>query len=48
MGVVCIVLGYLLAIPVLVTVGIVLAVLGVVLIIVGATGHAIAGRRYWY
>lgn len=49
LGVVLILLGWLLTIPVLITIGIVVAVIGVVLLLVGAIGHReIGGRRYWF
>lgn len=49
LGVVLILLGYFLAIPVLVTIGIVLACVGAVLLLVSMIGHReIGGRRYWY
>ena len=48
LGVICLILGFVLAIPVLWYIGIILCVIGVVLLIVGATGHAVGSRRYWY
>ncbi len=48
LGVILLVVGFILAIPVLWTIGLVLIAVGVVLMIVGATGRAVAGRRYWY
>lgn len=48
LGIICIVIGFLIAFPVLITIGIILAVIGVILLIVGATGHAVAGRKRWY
>lgn len=47
-GLICIVLGYLLGIGVLTTIGIILAVIGAVLLVAGAAGHPVGGRRYWY
>ncbi len=48
LGVILLILGFLFSIPILWTIGLVLVAVGVVLLIVGATGRAIAGRRYWY
>jgi hypothetical protein len=47
-GIICLILGFIFAIPVLWTIGIILAVIGVILWIVGAMDHAVFGRRYWY
>ncbi len=48
LGVVLLVAGFLLKISILWTLGIILVVIGVILAILGATGHAIAGRRHFY
>lgn len=49
LGVVLLILGYLLTIPILVTIGWVLAGIGLVLLLISAIGHKeIGGRRYWY
>jgi Family of unknown function (DUF6131) len=42
------VVGYLLPIPILVTLGIILVVIGVILVLLGSAGHAIGGRRHYY
>jgi uncharacterized membrane protein HdeD (DUF308 family) len=47
-GIICLILGFILSIPVLWTIGIILAVIGVILWIMGAMDHAVLGRRYWY
>jgi len=47
-GIVLLLLGALLAVPLLWTLGIVLVLVGVVLWILGAAGHAVGGRsHYW-
>lgn len=47
-GLVLLVLGFLLSIPVLWTIGLVLMVAGALLWILGATGRAVGGRsHYW-
>ena len=43
-----VIIGYLADIPVLITIGVILAVIGLVLALLGATGRAIGGRRHWY
>ncbi|CDO85898.1 MULTISPECIES: DUF6131 family protein [Mycobacterium simiae complex] len=48
LGVVLLILGYLFAIPLLWTIGIVLIVIGAVMWILGSIGRPVAGRRYWY
>ena len=47
-GVVLLLLGYFLVIPILETLGIILLVIGVILLVLGGAGHPVAGRRYWY
>lgn len=48
LGVILLIIGFVFSIPILWTIGIILVVVGVILMILGATGRAIAGRRYWY
>jgi hypothetical protein len=47
-GVLLLLLGYFLPIPILETLGIILLIIGVVLLCLGAAGRPLAGRRYWY
>ena len=48
LGIVLLVLGYFLHISILWTIGVILIVLGVIFWILGSTGRAIGGRKYWY
>ena len=48
LGVICLIIGFLLSIPVLWTIGIILVVIGLVLALLGSMGHAIGGRRHYY
>jgi hypothetical protein len=48
LGIVLLVLGFLLKISILWTIGIILVVVGAVLAVLGGTGRAIGGRRHWY
>lgn len=48
LGVVLLILGYVLAVPFLWTVGIILLAVGAVMWILGAVGRPVAGRRVWY
>jgi hypothetical protein len=47
-GVVVLIVGLLAKIPILETIGVLLAVVGVVLMLLGSAGHAIAGRRHYW
>lgn len=48
LGVILLILGFVFSIPVLWTIGLILVAVGVVLLILGAAGREIAGRKYWY
>ena len=48
LGIVLLILGFFLKVPVLGTIGIVLLVVGAVLWVLGSVGRPIGGRRYWY
>jgi hypothetical protein len=47
-GVVLLLLGLLLGIPILWTLGVVVAIVGVVLMVLGGLGRPVAGRRHYY
>jgi len=47
-GVVVLIVGLVAKIPILETIGVLLAVVGVVLMLLGSAGHAIAGRRHYW
>ena len=47
-GIVLLLLGLLLNVSILYTIGIILIVVGVILWIVGSTGRAVGGRRHYY
>jgi len=48
LGVLLLVLGFVLGINILWTLGIVLLVIGVLLLVLGSVGHPIGGRNYWW
>ncbi len=48
LGIILLVLGFVLGINILWTLGIVVLVIGVVLAVLGATGRAVGGRRHYY
>jgi uncharacterized membrane protein HdeD (DUF308 family) len=47
-GVILLVVGLLAKIPILETIGLVVAVVGCVLMLAGSRGHALAGRRHYW
>jgi hypothetical protein len=47
-GVVLMLIGFLLGIPVLWSIGVILLIIGLVFWILGAVGHAVGGRRHYY
>jgi hypothetical protein len=48
LGIVLLVLGALLNVSILYTLGAILVVVGVVLFLLGSTGRAVGGRRHYY
>lgn len=48
LGLILAIIGYLLGLGILTTIGIILLIVGLVLMLVGAVGHPVGGRRYWY
>lgn len=47
-GIVLLILGFILSIPILWSIGIVVLVIGLVLVLLGAAGHAVGGRRHYW
>ncbi|MFB7739618.1 DUF6131 family protein [Streptomyces sp. NPDC056112] len=48
LGVILLILGFVFGISILWTIGIVLLVIGAVLWLLGALGHAVGGRRHYW
>lgn len=48
LGLVLMLIGFIAAIPVLWSVGIVLALVGLVLLVLGRAGHAVGGRHHYW
>jgi hypothetical protein len=48
LGIICLVIGFIAAIPILWTIGIILVVIGLILELLGATGRAVGGRRHYF
>jgi hypothetical protein len=47
-GLVLLLIGLLVGVPILTTLGIILVIVGVVLMLLGSTGRAVGGRRHYY
>jgi Family of unknown function (DUF6131) len=48
LGILLLVLGFVLSIPILWTIGIIVLIIGLVLMLLGATGRAVGGRRHYW
>ena len=48
LGLVLLVIGFLIGLPALWTIGLILVVIGAILFLLGAIGREVGGRRYWY
>lgn len=48
LGIILLVLGILLGVAILKTLGIILIVVGVILLLIGLFSSGVAGRKYWY
>jgi hypothetical protein len=48
LGVVLLIVGFVLAVPILWTIGVILLVIGLALWILGSVGHAVGGRRHYF
>ncbi|MDF3290195.1 MULTISPECIES: DUF6131 family protein [Streptomyces] len=48
LGIICLIVGFLLKIAILWTIGIILVVIGAILWLLGSVGHAIGGRRHYW
>src|SRR3569833_1916020 len=48
LGVILLIIGYLLGISILWTIGVILLVVGLVLMLMGRLGHGVGGRRHYY
>jgi Family of unknown function (DUF6131) len=48
LGLILLVIGFVLGVPALWTIGIILLVIGAILFLLGALGREVGGRRYWY
>jgi len=48
LGLILLVIGFVVGVPILWTIGLILVIVGVVLWILGSAGREIGGRRHWY
>lgn len=48
LGAILLLVGYLVGISVLETIGLILLVVGAILLVLGSVGRPVGGRRYWY
>jgi len=48
LGIVLIIIGVLASIPILYSIGVILAVIGAVLFVLGSMGRAVGGRRHYW
>jgi hypothetical protein len=48
LGPILLILGWVLGIGILVTIGIILLIIGVVFLVLGQMGRAVGGRKYWF
>ncbi|HVD03952.1 MAG TPA: DUF6131 family protein [Candidatus Dormibacteraeota bacterium] len=48
LGIVLLVIGFVIGIPILYTLGIILLIIGLALWILGSLGHAVGGRRHYF
>jgi hypothetical protein len=48
LGVILLIIGFIAAIPVIWTIGIIVVVIGAILALLGMAGHAVGGRRHYF
>ncbi len=48
LGVILLIVGFLLNIPILWTIGIIVLIIGLVLLVMGSMGRAVGGRKHYY
>ena len=48
LGLICLILGLVLGVGILWTIGIILLVVGLILEVLGTLGHAVGGRRHYW
>jgi hypothetical protein len=48
LGIILLIIGFIVGIPILWTLGVILLVIGLILAVLGMAGHAVGGRRHYY
>ena len=48
LGIILLIIGFVAKIAILWTIGIVILVIGLILVLLGALGHAVGGRRHYF
>jgi hypothetical protein len=48
LGIILLVLGYVLPMPLLITIGWILVAIGIILFVLGAVGRPVGGRKVWF
>jgi hypothetical protein len=48
LGLILLILGWILGISILWTIGLIVLIIGIVFLVLGQTGRAVGGRKYWY
>jgi Family of unknown function (DUF6131) len=48
LGIALLIMGFILHVPILWSIGIVVLVVGLILVLLGATGRAVGGRRHYW
>ena len=48
LGVILLIVGFILAVPILWTIGVILLLIGLALWVLGSVGHAVGGRRHYF
>jgi hypothetical protein len=48
LGIILLIIGFVVGIPILWTLGVILLVIGLILAVLGMLGHAVGGRRHCY
>lgn len=48
LGVILLLIGWLVGLGILETIGLILLVVGLILLLLGGVGHPVGGRQWWY
>ena len=48
LGLILLLIGFVAAIPILWTIGVIVLIVGLIMALLGATGRAVGGRRHYY